>query len=674
MSKKSKEFLKKIFKVVPLSVAFCLCVISVSTTYATKEPVPIQPKDATSFTKEANASVYKELNFADKQNYEDVNRGFIAPLEPSIKTDNGEVPLDLTKFSKITNGGEAPDTVNPSLWRNAQLQNTSGLYKIRDGVYQVRGLELANLIIMEGKNGIVVLDTMSYTENAKIALELYFKYRGKKPVTGIVISHSHMDHFGGISGAMEYAENPNIPVVVPDGFMEEAISETVLLGNIMTRRGQYQFGNILQIGPKGTVSKGIGPVGNGFIGASTILKPTNIIKKDGEKLDIDGLDFEFLMAQDTEAPAQMNAYVSTNKTLWVGEIVNQTLHNVYTLRGAKTRDALAWSTAIDKVDSYIQDKEIDVLVGSHSWPTWGKDQVEELVDKQRDLYKYLHDQTIRLANEGYTMDEIAEMIKLPDSLAKYWANRGYYGTIKHNVKAIYNYYLGYYNSNPSDLDPLPQVDSAKKYVEYMGGEKNVMKQAEADYNDGQYRWVAQVLKNVVMANPVNEQAKNLLADAYEQLGYQAESAIWRNEYLTGASELRNGIDRDYYIQHKANTSGVTASMPVKDFLNLLSIKLNGLKADKKHTTINLNVSNTDEKFILTLENSVLNYKVGQVSADADTSITLDKATLFGIGAGTLTIDQAIGSGKLKIVGSKDKIVELLSLLDTFDPVPNIVTP
>ncbi|MFJ7734898.1 alkyl/aryl-sulfatase [Lysinibacillus sp. NPDC097287] len=674
MSKKSKEFLKKISKVVPLSVAFCLCASSVSTAYATKKPKPIQPKDATSFTKEANASVYNELNFADKQDYEDVHRGFIAPLDPSIKTDKGEVPLDLTRFSRITNGGEAPDTVNPSLWRNSQLQNAGGLYKIRDGVYQVRGLEIANMIIMEGKNGIVVLDTMTYKENAKTALELYFKYRGKKPVTGIVISHSHMDHFGGIAGVMQYAENPNIPIVVPDGFMEEAISENVLLGNIMARRAQYQFGNILPVGSKGMVSNGVAAVGNGFNGVSTILKPTNIIQEDGEKLDIDGLNFEFLMAQDTEAPAEMNAYVSTNKTLWIGEIVNQTLHNVYTLRGTKARDALAWSTAIDKVDNYIQDKEIDVLVGSHNWPTWGKDQVEELVDKQRDLYKYLHDQTIRLANEGYTMDEIAEMIKLPDSLAKYWANRGYYGTVKHNVKAIYNYYLGYYNSNPSDLDPLPQVDTAKKYVEYMGGEKNVMKQAEADYNEGQYRWVAQVLKNVVMANPTNEQAKNLLADAYEQLGYQAESAIWRNEYLTGASELRNGIDRDYYIQHKANTSGITASMPVQDFLNLLSVKLNGMKADKKHTTINLNVSNTDEKFVLTLENSVLHYKVGQVSTDADTTITLDKGTLFGLGAGAITIDQAVGTGKLEIVGSKDKLVELLSLLDTFDPVPNIVTP
>ncbi|MGG1674354.1 alkyl/aryl-sulfatase [Neobacillus sp. NRS-1170] len=674
MSINYKDFLKKSSKVVPLAVALCVSADLAGNTFAAKNPVSVLPKEATSFTKQANANVYNELNFADRQDYVDVQRGLLLPLDPTIKTDKGEVPLDFTRFNLITNGGEAPDTVNPSLWRISQLQNTAGLYKVREGVYQIRGLEIADMTIMEGKDGIVVCDTMTNKDTARTALELYYKYKGKKvPVTGIVISHSHLDHFGGMAGVMQYAANPNIPIVVPDGFMEEAISENVLLGNIMTRRAQYQFGSVLPVGSKGIVSSGLG-VSNGYTGTSTILKPTVTIKEDGQKLTIDGLDFEFLMAQGTEAPAEMNAYVSTNKTLWIAEDVNHTLHNVYTLRGAKTRDALAWSNAIDKVNDFIQNKEVDVLVGSHSWPTWGKDKVEELLVKQRDLYKYLHDQTIHLANQGYTMDEIAEKIKLPDSLDKFWANRGYYGTIKHDVKAIYNFYLGYYNSNPADLDPLPQEEAAKKYVEYMGGEKKVIKQAQDDFDKGQYRWVAQVLKNVVLANPENKEAKDLLADTFEQLGYQAESGIWRNEYLTGASELRNGIDRDYYAQHKANTSGVTAFMPVKDFLDLLSIKLNGPKADKKHMVINLNVTNTNEKFELTLDNSVLHYNTGQVSANADATITLDKGTLFGLGAGALTVDQAIGSGKLNIDGSKDKLVELLSLMDTFDPEPNIVTP
>lgn len=659
---------------IPLAVALSLGASLVSQTHAAKQPEPVHPKEATIFTKKANTNVYNVLNFADKQDYEDARKGLIAPLEPTIKTANGEVPLDLTRFSRITEGGEAPDTVNPSLWRISQLQNTGGLFKVRDGVYQIRGLELADMIIMEGKDGIVVCDTMSNQDTARTALELYYKHRGKKPVTGIVVSHSHIDHFGGMAAVMQYAANPNIPIVVPDSFMEESISENILLGNIMGRRAQYQFGQVLPVGPKGAVSNGLGAVSNGYYGASTILKPTVTIKEDGQKITIDGLDFEFMMAQETEAPAEMNAYVSTNKTLWIGENVNRTLHNIYTLRGAKTRDALAWANAIDNVYDYIQNKEVDALVGSHTWPTWGKEKVEELLEKQRDLYKYLHDQTVRLANHGYTMDEIAEMIKLPDSLDKYWANRGYYGTIKHDVKGIYNFYLGYYNSNPADLDPLPQVDTAKKYVEYMGGEKKIIKQAKADFENGEYRWVAQVLKNVVLANPENKEAKDLLADTFEQLGYQAESGIWRNEYLTGASELRNGIDRDFYAKHKVNTSGITALMPVKDFLDLLSIKLNGTKADQKNIVINLTVSNTNEKFVLTLENSVLHYQTGQESTNADASITLDKGTLFGLGAGAVTVDQAIGSGKLKIDGSKDSLIELLSLMDTFDPEPNIVTP
>ncbi|MDN3016945.1 alkyl sulfatase dimerization domain-containing protein [Paenibacillus sp. BSR1-1] len=676
MTLNPKNFIKKCLKAVPYVIALWLSGDLASSTYASILQKPVKPKGATEITKKVNANIKSQLNFADRQDFEDAHRGFLAPLEPVLKTDNGDLPINFSKLAAIVNTPASPSTVNPSLWRSAQLQNIGGLFMVKDGVFQIRGLDIAVMTIIEGKEGIVICDTLTTKENAKTALELYFKVRGKKPVTGIVVSHSHIDHFGGMQGVMQYAEHPTIPVVAPDGFMDEAVSENVLLGNIMARRAQYQFAQVIPIGAAGSVSQGIGPAipESASIGSSGILKPTIVIKQDGEKQVIDGVTFSFLMAQNTEAPAEMNAYIENYKTMWVAENVNHSLHNIYALRGAKTRDAAAWSDAIDRVEKFVQTTDAEVLITSHFFPTWGKDRINELLEKQRDLYKYLHDQTIRLANEGYTMDGIAEMVTLPDSLGKFWANRGYYGTIKHNVKAIYNFYLGYYSGNPSDLDPLPQEVSGKRYVEYMGGEKKVLNRAKEDFKKGQYRWVAQVLKNVVMANPSNNEAKILLADAYEQLGYQAESAIWRNSYLVGAHELRNGIDKKFYESHRLNTSALFANMPVSDYLDFLSVKLNGMKADKKKITLTLYIIDTKEKFLLILENSVLRYEKGQVSVQPDASLTLDKATLFGIGSGAVTVDQTIAEGKLAIHGDEGKLNDLLSLMDNFDPEPNIVIP
>ena len=611
-------------------------------------------KNATSFTQKANKDLYEYLHFEDKQDFEDADRGLIASFENRIE-------------NLHVQDRPSPDTVNPSLWRNVQLQAKSGLYKVVEGVYQVRGLSLATMIFVEGKSGVIVIDTSSGNHSAKAAIELYFSHRPKKPVTAIIISQSHSDHFGGTQAILEYAEDSSIPIIVPEHFTKEMFSENVLLGPIMSRRAGYQFGVGLPVGETGFLSAGIGSVfgsGNGF------EMPNREVKNEFEQLEIDGITFEFLLTPNTEAPAEMHVYIQDYKVLFVSENANKTMHQIYTIRGAKTRDTLEWVKAIDKTIDRFGEKEIDALVMAHAWPIWGKELAFEHLVLQRDLYKYIHDQTIRLANHGYTMEEIAEMLKLPKTLDTYWGNRGYYGTLKHNSKGVYNFYLGYYSGHPSDLDPLPQVDAGQKYVKYMGGSANVIKQAKVDYEIGEYRWVAQVLKHVVMAEPENSEAKELLADTFEQLGYQSESANWRNSYLLGASELRNGVRKKPPL-----SKGIPATMlkmPFDEFFKLLSIRLNGPKAEGIKMKINVTLSEFEENYTIHLDNGVLN-KVNRLDANPDVSLLVDKATLYAIANGILNLEEAISSNKLEVTGDHQKLDEFLNLLDHFNHI-NIVTP
>jgi len=633
-----------------------------------KSKVSTQPMSATSFTKKANLAVYESLNFDDLQDFVDANRGFIAPLESTmIKDNSGEIIWDIDKLEFLND--TAPETVNPSLWRNAQLQAISGLFEVVEGVYQIRGQSIATTFFFEGKQGVIVCDALGSTESAKAAMELYYKHRPRKPVSAIIISQSHADHFGGIQAVLKYAENPNIPIIAPQYFTEEALSENVLLGTIMARRAEYQFGKNLLDGTKGSVSIGIGNTMSS--GTMSFAKPTVEIVNEIQTMEIDGVTFQFLLTPNTEAPAEMHFYIEEYKALFVSENANKLMHQIYTVRGAKTRDALHWANSLNKTIDLFENEEIDALLMIHAWPVWGKNQALNHLKLQRDLYKYMHDQTVRLANQGYTMDEIAETIKLPKALDTYWGNRGYYGTLKHNSKGVYNFYLGYYSAHPSDLDPLPQVEAGLKYVEYMGGAANILKQAKADFENGEYRWVAQVLKNVVMADPENSEAKNLLADAFEQLGYQAESANWRNIYLVGASELRNGINKD---NSPLDVSGIIKNMPVEEFLKLIAVKLNGPKADGKKITLNVTLSNSNQEYAIYLENSVLIYKSGKLNPDPDVSLTMDQFTFYGIGLGLLSPEQAVAAGKVIISGDQTKLNEFLSLLDEFDRLPNIVTP
>jgi alkyl sulfatase BDS1-like metallo-beta-lactamase superfamily hydrolase len=630
--------------------------------------VSTQPMSATSFTKNANLAVYESLNFDDRQDFIDANRGLIAPLESTmIKDDSGEVVWDIEKLDYLND--TAPDTVNPSLWRNAQLQAISGLFEVVEGVYQIRGQSIATTFFFEGKQGVIVCDALGSTESATAAMELYYKHRPRKPVSAIIISQSHADHFGGIQAVLKYAEDPTIPIIVPQHFTKEALSENALLGTIMTRRAEYQFGKNIPDGSMSSVSIGIGNTMSS--GTMSFALPSVEIENEIQTMEIDGVSFQFLLTPNTEAPAEMHFYIQEYKALFVSENANQLMHQIYTVRGAKTRDALHWANSLDKTIDLFENEEIDALLMIHAWPVWGKDRALNHLKLQRDLYKYMHDQTVRLANHGYTMDEIAETIKLPKALDTYWGNRGYYGTLKHNSKGIYNFYLGYYSAHPSDLDPLPQVEAGLKYVEYMGGAANILKQAKADFENGEYRWVAQVLKNVVMADPENSEAINLLADAFEQLGYQAESANWRNIYLVGASELRNGINKD---NAPLDVSGIIKNMPVDEFLKLIAVKLNGPKADGKKITLNVTLSNSNQQYAIYLENSVLIYKAGKLDADPDVSLTLDQFTFYGIGLGLLSPEQAVAAGKLIISGDHTKLNEFLSLLDKFDRLPNIVTP
>ncbi|WP_165820845.1 alkyl/aryl-sulfatase [Pueribacillus theae] len=617
-----------------------------------------QSTDATSFTKDVHEKFMEYLNFEDKQDFEDADRGLIASYENRIENLN-------------VNDRTSPETVNPSLWRNVQLQAKSGLFKVVDGIYQVRGLSIATTVFVEGKNGVIVIDTSSGLRTAKEAIELYYNHRPKKPVTAIIISQSHADHYGGTKAILEYAEDPNIPIIVPEHFAKEAFSENVLLGPIMGRRAVYQFGHGLPVGDKGFLSTGIGSIFGSSSAPYGFEMPTIEIKNEFETMEVDGVTFQFLLAPNTEAPVEMHFYIQDYKALFVSENANKTMHQIYTIRGAKTRDTLEWVKAIDKTIDLFGDKELDALIMIHAWPVWGKERAIEHLKLQRDLYKYIHDQTVRLVNHGYTMEEIAEMLKLPDSLGKYWGNREYYGTVKHNSKGVYNFYLGYYSGHPSDLDALPQIESGQKYLQYMGGAANVIKQAKADYENGEYRWVAQVLKHVVMADPNNTEAKNLLADTYEQLGYQAESANWRNTYLMGALELRNGLRKK--APAPKEMPEMVQRMPFDEFCKLLAVRLNGPKAEGVKITINVSLSDLEDQYTIYLENSVLNKK-NKLDVNPDVSLTTDKVTFYEITAGGLDLDQAQASDKLKLSGDENKFNEFLALLDNFDHPINIVTP
>lgn len=629
-------------------------------------------KDATAQTKSANDALYGQLPFTDKTDFMNAHKGFIAPLPSElIKGKQGNVVWDPQQYAFIKEGEKAPDTVNPSLWRQSQLINIGGLFQVTDGVYQIRNLDLSNMTIMEGKEGITVIDPLVSAETAKVGMDLYYKNRGKRPVVAVIYTHSHVDHYGGVRGVIDDADvkSGKVKVYAPAGFMKEAVSENIMAGNAMSRRASYMYGNLLKPDAKGQVGAGLGTTTSA--GTVTLIEPTNYITHTGQKEVIDGLTYDFMMSPGSEAPSEMLWYVEEKGMIEAAEDVTHTLHNTYSLRGAKIRDPLAWSKYINDVIGRWGGKA-NIIIAQHHWPTWGNENVVKLMKSQRDMYRYINDQTLRMANQGLTRDEIAANFKLPSGLEKSWASRGYYGSVSHDVKATYVFYLGWFNGNPATLNELPPVDAAKKYVDYMGGADAIMQKAKTDYAQGNYRWVAQVTNNIVFADPSNKEARNLEADALEQMGYQAESGPWRNFYLTGAQELRNGVVKGA-TPNTASPDTVKAMSP-EMFFDYLAVHINGEKAANAQAVFNVDLGADGGKYKLELENGVLNHSADAQACNADASITLNRATLNKIILKEESLKQAEEKGDVQISGNHAKLDEFLGYLDSFDFWFNMVTP
>lgn len=631
----------------------------------------IPPKEATSTTEQANASVRHDLLSSDRKDFEDATRGFIATIpEATIVAADGRVVWTVKGYETLTQEN-APATANPSLWRQSQLNLNHGLFKVVDRVYQVRGFDISNMNIIEGDTGLIIIDPLVSAECAQAALELYYQHRPKRTVVAVIYTHSHLDHFGGVKGIVseEDVKAGKTRIIAPEDFLEHAVSENVYAGPAMTRRSEYMYGISLPRGERGQLDAGLGKAVS--IGTVTLIAPTDSISKTGERRVIDGVEMVFLMAPNTEAPAEMLIYFPQFKVLDAAEDATHTLHNLYTLRGAVVRDARSWWKALNEAIELWGDKT-DVVVAHHHWPTWGQQNVITFLKKQRDLYKYIHDQTLRLANQGYTMLEIGEMVNPPASIVQEWYNRGYYGSVNHDVKAVYQRYLGWYDSNPANLHPLPPVEASKKYVEYMGGPEAVLAKARQSFESGEYRWVAQVMNHVVFAYPDNAEARNLEADALEQLGYRTENATWRNEFLMGAYELRNGLSA--VIEPMSVSPDALKAVTLDQYFDFMGIRLNGPKADGKKISLNWNFTDVGEQYAVELENSVLIYTPNKQLTSADVTITLTRATLDAISLQQTTFAEEVMSGTIKIDGNKGKLLELVSLFDSFDQKFSIVTP
>ncbi len=635
-----------------------------------------QPKPPTAHTIAANEK-YLLLPFDNHTDFEEVQRGFLGGLPGGVIRDkDGKIVFDATKFA-VPFEEPTPETINPSLWRICKLNGLSGLFKVCDGLYQVRNIDVANMTIMEGKTGLIVIDCMTTAIAANAALKLYYQYRPEKPVVAVILTHSHVDHFGGIGGVTtaEAVARGDCHVIAPSGFTEEAVSENLYAGNAMFRRATYMYGSYLPIGHKAQQTMGSGL---GVFGASasptliTPQDPKDWVTETGQVMDIDGIRFEFLMAPGSEAPAEMHFYTPDLKALCTAENAVHTLHNFYTLRGAKTRDTARWVKYLNQTLDMWGDKA-EVLYAPHHWPIWGNAQIVEHIENYRDAFKFIHDRSMHLANDGYTMPQLGDMVKLPPVLAKNWATRGYYGTVSHDARAVYNFYLGYFSANPAELDALPPPEAAPRYVAMMGGSDAILAKARKFYEAGEYRWVAQVLEHLVYAEPGNQEARDLQADAFEQLGYQAEAATWRNFYFVGAYELRNGIPD--VPADVTDSSYLVPNITLELSCQFFGIILDADKAAGQVIKINFEVWGVSERRSLVLKNSVVNSRAKWVD---DPDVTLNGAA-DDINAVLLSGDRKLGeamlaSGKIKATGNADAFLNLLGMTSTFEFWFPIVTP
>jgi alkyl sulfatase BDS1-like metallo-beta-lactamase superfamily hydrolase len=629
-----------------------------------------EEKGATSHTAQINSAIYSLLDFSNTSEYDNATRGLIdAPEVLELKDTEGTVIWSQAAYSFLDDYEKAPDTVNPSLWENTRNNHAYGLFRVCEGIYQVRGYDMANLTVVQGDTGWIVFDPLMSVECSQAAMQLIEKNLGSRPIKAVIISHPHADHFGGILGIMtedqvanshlsiqEQLASGRIPIIVPEGFAQHAIAENVYAGKAMTRRANYQYGVLLQPGVTGTLAQGIG-MGQST-GIVSYLAPSYEITATGERLTIDGVEMEFQMTPGTEAPAEMNTWFPQFNALWMAENCTGTLHNLYTLRGAQVRDGSAWAGYITEAITRYGEA-VEVVFQSHNWPHWGNETVNEYMTNTAAVYKFINDQTLTYINQGYTSDEISNMIKLPEALAKSWYTRQYYGTVAHNSKAVYQKYMGWYDANPVNLNPLAPSDSAKKWVEYLGDVDKVLRMAKEDFDAGEYQWVAEITNTLVYADPTNEAARLLCADALEQLGYQAESGPWRNAYLTAALELRHGNQALNASQTKGGASMLTQMTSTMCF-DYMAILLDKQALAEYDFTVNVKLPDVSEQHVLHVKNGVLLVYKNAQQEDADVSLTCPKNALFYI-----LQNNAEGLSTLPVEGNRELLTLLASSMNQF---------
>lgn len=617
------------------------------------------------FTIELQNGLRKTLPFEDKRDFEEAKRGFIAaPPYKQIMAESGTVAWDMGSYDYLLQGKDF-DSIHPSLQRQAILNMAYGLYEVVPGkIYQVRGYDLANISFIKGDTGWIVFDPLTAKETAKAALDFINEKLGKRPVVGVVFSHSHADHFGGVRGVVDEADvkSGKVPVIAPVGFMEHAIAENVYAGNAMNRRMFFQYGVLLPRSPFGHVDQSIGK--NTAAGNLGLIEPTRYIAKDFEELTVDGVRMEFQNTPGTEAPAEMNTYFPQFKAFWAAENITGTIHNIYTLRGALVRDALAWSKHVN-VALYRYGQEVEAMFASHSWPRWGNARIQEVMRTQRDAYAHLNNEVLHLANQGVTINEVHNVYKQPKSLQAQWAAHSYHGSEEHNSRAVINRYLGYWDANPATLTPLSPRDSAPLYVEMMGGAAKIMAKGKQLYDQGKYREAMEILNKLVYAEPGNTKAKDLLADVFEQIGYQKESPSVRNSFLGAAYELRHGMPSG--TPPKSSGPDMIRAMTTELWLNSLAISMDSKKAAGMKFVINLVTPDNDEKFVIEMSNSALTNIKGQQARNPDLTVTLKRSDLEAVMGGTATFDALLAAGKAKFEGDRKPFDQLRSTLTRFTP-------
>ncbi len=623
-------------------------------------------KQASPTTRAANAAAAARVP-SDPQDFADATRGRLAPLPgPVVHPTYGHPVWDPEDWAFLD--ADAPPSVHPSLWRQAQLNAVSGLFEVADGVYQVRGVDLSNITFIAGDTGWIVIDPLTVSETAAFALDLLHAHVPARPVVAVVYTHSHIDHFGGVRGVTsdDAVAAGGVQIIAPVGFLEAAIAENVAAGPAMTRRAMYMYGRLLPGDPLGHVDCGLGKA-IPLLGTSGLIAPTVDITHTGEERVVDGVRLRFQYTPDTEAPAEMNIFLADRRLLCMAENCTSTLHNVYTPRGAQIRDSLAWSKYINESIELFA-AETDVVFMSHHWPRWGTDRVRAFLGEQRDTYRWIHDQTLRLANQGATPLEIAEMLPPPPGLEDRAHVRGYYGTLSHNAKAVYQRYLGWFDANPAHLEPLPPEDAARRYVEYMGGVDAILEKVRASIDAGDERWAAELLNHVVFAAPDRRDAQLLQADVLEQLGFRAESGPWRDFYLTGAQELRHGVPD----LGGAMTAGIDVlrAMTTEMLVDQIGVRLDGVRS--RPVTIGLTVTDREEIGTIGVAHGALSWTPGRHAEEADAILALPHLALAQLAGGRATLDE-LGDA-VAVTGARDAVMDLLSWLDTFGTSFPIVTP